>query len=231
MANVIEARAQRRTAGCLLALMLLVGCRSADRPRATATPKPPRSTAYQDVTVAESGWAVLGSGGEIVGVTALLRNSGASHIETLHLSLAFHGSTGKRLASTGESLPYCPARSDCWWGAVFPLEQFKIQGADIARVAIAVVGNDGLRDEAPPPAEFPVQREADGSIQGKAPGAPGLVYVIAYQAGQAKAGASVNIEGRGPGQPIRLTSDFFPALGEEESLRAYFYSTPLEEGH
>jgi hypothetical protein len=127
----------------------------------------------------------------------------------------------KELAATGESFPYCPAQSECWWGAAFPGQQFGKGYTRFDHAQVKVTGRGKSPPSAGPIVEIQAFRDDRGQVLAVTPGGSGLIYVIVLESGQPRVGASVKID-MAEGTRVGVL-DNVPA-GKAEALRGFFYS-------
>lgn len=200
-----------RIAPAIAALTLLFACsqeqRASDRPK-------------DDLTVQRSGSAVHDGR---VGAAAVLRTNDTEAFGPIEIALSFLDSSGDELATTRDTLPFCPADDECWWAASFFASDYG--GGDVSRVRVRVAAAEpfGGGDRVQP---FTVRRGDDGVIRGEAPGAQGAAYVVASVDSQPRWGTSVNLT---EDTAVAVPRDLLPPL-EGEELHAYFYAGRVRLG-
>jgi hypothetical protein len=181
-------------------------------------------TPSEAVTVERSGSSVSDA---FVTVAALLRVPTGTY-GPIGLRVSLRDAHGERVAETADELPYCPARTDCWWAASFPLDRFEspraIRTADIQPAA------------APPRYEgrarvltFEVARLPDGRVRGRAPAEEGHAYVVGFLDGRPRGGISANVH-PSTGRDVMLAPGELAHLGPGAELRGYFYAGRVPMG-
>lgn len=186
-------------------IVVLAGC--------TQNAPPSGRDARNEVSVERSGSAARAGR---IGAAALLRVAGTQPRGPIDLELSFLSHDGEEVASTRDSLPFCPADRDCWWAASFFADDYG--GSKIARVRVKVGAAEpfGGGDDVRP---FAVRRGDDGVIRGEAPGEQGAAFVVASVGSQPRWGSSVNLTGS---TMVAVPGDLLPTL-DGEQLRGYFY--------
>ena len=180
------------------------------------------SSSDAQVAVVESGSS---RGGGLIAVAARVRAEVTSG--PIRLRITFHDGDGGRRDGTDDSLPYCPARTDCWWAASFPLDQF--DGATAIRSArVRVLGT-------PPPYggpsrvdRFDVMKAGDGRIRGTAPGDEGFVYLVGFDR-RIRGGVFTSVV-PADGRRVSFAPSTSRLLGPDAELRAYFYPVRVPRG-
>lgn len=178
--------------------------------------EPPEQPA--EVVVVEAGWAVEAGR---VGAAARLRNTSGQPAGEVGLRIWFEDAGGGAIWEATESLPACPAESDCWWAASFEEEVLGGRGPEVASVSVRVTHvEDGT--PVPEPEEFDVRRGQDGAVTGEAPGILGTVYIVVSDVGGPRFGIATTIDPELRSSVI-IGPDLLPPL-EGERIRAYFYA-------
>lgn len=141
----------------------------------------------------------------------------------IDIELSFLDAGGNELATTRDTLPFCPPDDECWWAASFFTSDYGRDDVSSVRVTVVATepfgGGDGVRP-------FTVRRGDDGVIRGEAPGGQGVAYVVASVGSGPRWGSSVNLTG---GRTVDVPVDLLPPLKGEE-LHGYFYAGSLELG-
>lgn len=196
------------------------GCGRA-APRIVSAPEP----AATAITVTAAGVTL---GQSQVSVGAAVRNGAPAAARRITLAIGFLDRGGGLVATTTDSLPWCPAGATCPWGGTFVGSQFGDRWRTIARARFtARVAFWGGAPAAP--AEFPVARGPDGVVRGTIPGTEGDVYVVGFAGGRPVSGVALVIR---PGDvPSRNLADarLLPPAPDER-LRAFFYPGSVPQG-
>lgn len=203
-----------RLVGAGVVLFVLTACVSERREPVTRAPAP--------VEVEQTG-SVVHEGR--VGTAALLHVNGDRAVGPVELRLAFVDAAGKPIATTDESLPYCGARSSCWWAATFFAGDFGGERVRGVRITVLRTGRyDGKTDVT----GFMVRRNDDGTIEGTAPRDEGRAYVVGFQSEKPRWGASISVTGE-TDRSVAIPPDLLPLLDGEE-LRGFFYAGVVPAG-
>lgn len=158
-----------------------------------------------------------------VSVGATLHNAGARAANQIGLDLRFLDSRGRTVATTSDSLPWCPAGATCLWGGTFVGSQFGPRWAAIERVEI--VARVGFWNErASAPLSFDARRE-DGTVVGTIPGREGDAYVVGFSDGRPVSGIALVI--RREDRPSKRLADegLLPAVTGERLVGAFYPGT------
>jgi hypothetical protein len=163
-----------------------------------------------------------------VSVGATVQNADARAAHQIGLDLRFLDARGRTVASTTDSLPWCPAGATCLWGGTFVGSQFGAKWNAIDRVEITVrVGY--WTERAADPLGFEARRE-DGTVVGTIPGREGDAYIVGFAGGVPVSGIALVI--RSDDRPSKQLADeaLLPAVTGERLVGA-FYPGEVPAGH
>lgn len=183
------------------------------------------STDTWSVTVSETGSSRAGG---VMAVAARVRVEGREPFGPIRLRVSFRDADGAIVDDTSDSLPYCPVRTECWWAASFPLNQFD-GSASIRTADVRVVGTPTQYAGEARVLPFEVSRRDDGRVHGKAPADQGYVYLVSFADGEVSGGVFSSVS------PESKRDVFFPPSGIQalrgDELRAFFYPLRVPQGH
>lgn len=194
------------------ALLVLAACRG--------------QTETRSVTVGDVGSSRAAG---VLAVAANVRVEGRETIGPIRLRVTFRDNDGAVRDQTDDSLPYCPVRTECWWAASFPLDQF--DGSDaITTAEVRAIGAPARYDGEARVLPFDVSRRADERVHGRAPEDEGYVYLVGFDDGEVRGGvfSSVTPESE---RDVYFDPSGIGALGRSAELRAYFYPLRVPRGH
>lgn len=191
-------------------------------PTACGTPNPAESSAPGDADIVRSGHSIRG---ERVGTGAVVRAS--TDVTDIELEVTFLGADGDEIASHRDSLPHCPASTDCPWAQNLFLDEL---GDDREVTDIRVkIAEASETNDAPQPEILPVVRSADG-IELRTEGKEGTLYVIVSEEGVPVFGYSTFT--RAPDDELVLPGTLLPTRpGDEVSAVLYPGNTPDPPSH
>lgn len=162
-----------------------------------------------------------------VSVGATLHNADARAANQIGLDIRLFDARGRTVATTTDSLPWCPGGATCLWGGTFVGSQFGRRWDAIARVAISV-RVAYWTERASTPVGFDARRE-DGTVIGTIPGREGDAYVVGFTDGRPVSGMALVI--RREDKPSTRLADAAllpPVTGER--LVGAFYPGPVSPG-
>jgi hypothetical protein len=180
------------------------------------------------LSVSKSGFALFKGR---LSAAALLANRSNRLAGDIRLRLTLYDRHGDVVVRVPAHLPYCPAHSRCWWSASFLGGQVSRDWRSTSELEVEVVrapARERARDSI---VAFPVHRDRDGTVRGRAPRGEGLVFIIGFSDGKPRSGISVNIaEDVRLGRSIGVQDDIFPMIAGE-SLKAFMYNVEFNPGH
>ena len=164
----------------------------------------------------------------VIAVAARVRVEAGKTFGPISLRVRFRDADGDEVASTKDGLPYCPPRTDCWWAATFPVDQFE-RPKEIRTAGVESVGKSTPYGDDGDVVPFEVSKQEDGRVHGVAPGDEGFVYVVGSVGGDVRGGIFVSVTPE-LGRDVNLTQSDAEVLGPDAALRAYFYATRVARG-
>ncbi|HVE92684.1 MAG TPA: hypothetical protein VNE62_10385 [Actinomycetota bacterium] len=171
----------------------------------------------------ESGFKIMPGGG--VTAAALIRNDTDQTLNEIQLELSLQDAGGREVAKTGESLPFCPPRQDCWWGAIFvDSSQFGADHKSIALVKTKILKDLGPRKDTPRLVELTAKGDEFVGASTE-----GMVFMIGFESGKPTSGMSQNIEKRV--SPMAVSAGELKSSAGAQTVRAFLYEGVEQEGH
>lgn len=192
-----------------VALVLLVA--------ACAKPETPLATTPPGTQGAIAGFAIRG---EHIGTSARIRVDEGRRPVELRISLI---ADGREVWSGRDTVPFCPAATDCWWGNAFFDDELARHDPPIDDIRVEVApgeANDITGDFR----ELDVTHHAD-EVTMQPPGIEGTVYLVAFDGDRPTFGVSFFTEA-GSTSLLHYGPALFP-LRPGERARAFHYAGPI----
>ncbi len=199
-------------ASALTAITLLLGACGGSEARPSPAP-----TARTEAYVVRSGFSIRDGR---VGVGALVRVRGDRAVHTITLGISLFAK-GRRVGRQEDTLPYCPASTDCWWGQAFSIEH------PVDRLRVQVVGTSG-RTVSPPPIRKLRVVVQDDAVLVTPPGEDGTAYLVALHGVEPSFGISFFMR-RDETAELRYGKDDFPR-GTNDRVLGVFYPGRVPAG-
>lgn len=180
----------------------------------------------RSVTVGDVGSTVSDG---VIAVAANIRVRTRHAVGPVRLEVRFRDAKGAEVATTRDSLPYCPPDTDCWWAATFPVDQFERGDGRIRTAEVESIDPTSTYGKDARVLKFQVSRLTDGRVRGVAPSEEGYVYLIAFEDAQLRGGMFVGVTPEF-GRDVYFAASDVARLGRDSQLRAYFYPTDVPRG-
>lgn len=195
-----------------LTMAVVMGACGGSEPRSTPVPR-----ARTDAYVVRSGYSIREGR---VGVGALVRVRGDRAVKTIRLGISLFAK-GRRIGRQQDTLPYCPASTDCWWAQGFYDER------SVDRVTVEVVGTAGKTESTPEVQSLPVIVRDDEVVVTPS-GEEGTAYIVAMRGRRPSFGISFFAR-RNATDELRYGKDLFPITSADRVL-GVLYPGPIPPG-
>lgn len=218
--------------------MVLSSCADQERElavntSATASVSEPAPSNRNEVSLdsKNAGFALKGGTISAAGYLLAPDDVGPKVLRDISFKIVFTDSAGEIVGSVKEYLPYCPIRTRCWWGGVYPTDQVTRKSTPVHSVKVVNAVGTPRKAAQRRVFQFPVARTEDDDVKGRAPRPEGWVYITARGPDGAKAGLGIAVSPHaGFSRRFKIDSHVFPRFWEEEHLRAFIYPSVVVHG-